>query len=315
MTRATPSNAVFAAIAGMTGMVLCFVACGSAESGPPVPIDDFAHLIAAAHCDNIGPCCVERGFPHDPDQCRAAAETEMRSDLERSRAKPNLTWDAAAARTCLDAYTAVVKECRDDDDLGDACRYIFAGTLQAGQTCTSSSECVRGTTCQGTADGSATQCATPPARTHGALGDACWATCSERANGSFSCVTATGQGTDEGTATCFINDGFYCDRTNHCAVMPTLGQPCSDAPGFPCAGDAYCNQGNCAARITGSCAANSSSCVLTSYCDAATKQCTPHKATGAACADTLECLGTDACTNGVCRRRSIASESKCSGNL
>jgi hypothetical protein len=315
VTRARRFHAVLAATAAMTGMTLGFIACGSSESGPPVSIDDFARLIAEAHCKNIGPCCQERGFAHDLDECLAGVDDELRSEIEKSRANPNLTWDGDAARECLDAYTAVVKECRDDDDLGDVCRYIFAGRLEVGQTCASSSECIRGSTCQRTVDGSASQCSLPAAPTRGALGDGCFATCTERTGGGSNCSVGSGPGTTPGTTSCFTNDGLYCDSTFRCARHPTVGEPCSAAPGIPCAGDAYCDLGTCTARrATGSCATTSAACALTTYCDVA-QQCVPRKSTGAACQSSEECLSSDQCVNGACLKRSIASASKCRGNL
>jgi hypothetical protein len=45
------------------------------------------------------------------------------------------------------------------------------------------------------------------------------------------------------------------------------------------------------------------------------QQCVPRKSTGAVCESSEECLSSDQCVNGACLKRSIASESKCRGNL
>ena len=308
MTRATLSHAILGA------MVLLGAACDSSDNGPPVPIDDFARALADAHCNNIGPCCEQAGFPHDPVQCHTAAEAEMRAEIERSRANPNLSYDGNAARGCVNAYTAMVQACQDEDQIGAACRYIFVGTLQPGQPCTSSSECAPGNTCALGGDGGATrQCTGTTTRERGKLGDGCRSTCTETGN-STSCSTSSGQGSNPGTATCFTNDGLFCDSTFHCAVQPALGQTCTN--NTPCAGEAFCDNGTCAAkRTTGPCGQSNNGCAATAYCDTATGQCTARKSTGATCATSSECSTTDRCTGGTCRKRSLASASACMGNL
>ena len=307
MKRFNPSSMV------MAGAVLVFVACGSSDAGPPVPIDDFPRLLAAAHCDNIGPCCGQAGYAYDHDQCQAAAEAGMRSNIDSVRANPNIKYDPNAARTCLNAYTAMVQACHDERDLGDACRYFFVGTLQAGEPCTSSAECVPGNSCQNVDGSSGMQC-TSTSSAHGKLGDGCWATCTENGTGGSTCSSGRAPGSNPGNFTCFTNDGLYCDGMFHCANQPALGQPC--VKGDPCAGDAFCDDtGLCAAkRTTGSCVSTSAACAASAYCASSTLQCTPRQATGSACTIGSECPITDRCANGTCKQRTIASAGACMGN-
>jgi hypothetical protein len=278
-----------------------------------VPIDDLARLLADALCNNIGPCCAEAGFPFDSAQCHATAETGLRSEIDRSRTA-NVTYNASAARTCLDAYTATIKACHDEREIGSACKNVFTGTLQPGQTCTSEAECAPGASCRPTGDGGASQCA-GSTLVRGKLGDGCNATCTDDGSGGGSCsASGSSTGGPVGQATCYTNDGLYCDDTHICATMPAQNQPCTT--NTICAGEAYCDNGLCAAKHTsGSCGQLNDGCASTAYCDTATQQCQLRKSTGAVCTISNECPTTDTCNNATCRTRTIASASACRGNL
>jgi len=302
-----------AACVAVVAVATLLGACDSSDSGPPVPKEDFPRLLADALCNNIGPCCEQAGYPHDKAVCHTAAETELRAEMERTR-PANVVYDANAARACLDAYTAVVTSCQPENALGDACRYIFAGTVSSGQPCASTEECTPGTSCQRPADAGALQCGTSPTQVHGTQGQSCRSTCTDGA-GSTTCSGSggPGQGTP-GTASCFTNDGLYCDSMYICAVMPALSQPCTATT--PCAGEAFCDSGVCAAkRTSGSCGQLNDGCAATAYCDTATRQCQLRKSTGAACTTSSECPTTDRCRLATCRTRTIATASSCLGNL
>ena len=297
--------------AAALGLVLALGACNSSEgSGPPVPIEDLARLLADALCSNIGPCCQEAGYAFDSGQCRSAAEAELRQSLD-VYAMLNVSYDAAAARACVDAYARTAQACVDTNEVNTSCGTIFAGTLPEGAVCAQSAECTS-RSCSTAPDGGGRQCTTGSSgsRVHGKLGETCGWTCTANGN-STSC---SGSGNTSGPG-CYTNDGLYCDTAHVCAAVPMLGQGCTS--GAPCAGEAFCEGGVCVAkRTSGSCATSSSACTSSAYCDSATRQCLPRKASGETCAvDRDECQTTDRCSNGTCRRRTIATEKLCAGNL
>jgi len=293
-----------------------FAACNSADEGSPVPIDDLARLMADATCNNIGPCCREAGFAHDPAQCHARAVMELQSEVDQSRMQPNRAYDAAAARACVDARASAVKACTEDRATETACSRVFVGTLQAGQTCSRGSECAPDLYCEPASDGSGMHCAINPLSVHGKLGDSCSATCTQSENGGTCSSSGTGPGGmgSTGRAACFTNEGLYCGITRTCATIPAIGQPCAMSS-VTCTDDAFCDNGICASRRTiGPCMQYDTSCAATAYCDTSTLQCRLRKSTGDACMTTTECPSRTIC-EGTCRARTIASAASCMGNL
>jgi hypothetical protein len=315
MTKAALSNAVVIAT------VLSFGACGSEsqEGGLPVPIDDLAGALADATCNNIGPCCQEAGIPHDRAECHAHAEAQFGGEIAEARSSPNVTYHADAARACVDAYTFVVKGCRDKNEVGAACKAIFVGTLQPGAACTMSSECVDGAGCEPGDDGVTMQCKASPFELRGKMGEACMATCSIQSD-SLSCFGAGGGpggtvdgGTGQALPSCYTNDGLYCNAMSTCTAAPAIGEACTSIAA--CAGDTFCDGGVCIAkRTTGSCGQRLDGCANSSHCDA-NFQCIPRQATGAACAKDFDCAATDDCKDGTCRRRTIARDTTCKGDF
>jgi hypothetical protein len=303
-------NAIIRSVVVVACGALFFGACSSSESGPPVPIDDLARLLADAICNNIAPCCHEAGLPHDPVQCHATAENQLGSEIDENRSA-NVIYDAQAARACVDAYTAMAKACYDDRQVEMACRGVFTGALQPGQPCTQSEECSPGASCQRAADGGASQCTGSPVP-RGKLGDRCRGTCTET-NGSRSCSGGFSGSTPAGPAECYTNDGLYCDDANTCAVQSVVTEACTTTTA--CAGEAFCDNGVCAAkRVSGSCGAVGDGCAATAYCDRTSGECQLRKATGEACTSSGECAITDRC-DGTCRKRTIASARSCMGDL
>ena len=140
--------------------------------------------------------------------CHTTAEAELRAEMERTR-PANVVYDANAARACLNAYTAVVTSCQPENALGDACRYIFAGTVSSGQPCASTEERTRARAVSAPTDAGALQCGTSPTQVHGTQGQSCRGTCT-MSRAHLVHRRRGGQGTP-GTASCFTNDGLYCD--------------------------------------------------------------------------------------------------------
>jgi hypothetical protein len=297
---------------GTGAMLSLFVACGSSESGLPIPVDDLARVMADAVCHNIGPCCQQGGFLHDPAQCHAAVLSQATSGIDELKARPNVAYDGAAARACVDVYTSVVKACSDGGEIEPICSQIFVGTLQSEQTCIDNADCAPGLECG--SPGGPRQCTPNFSKVHGKLGDECYMTCTIEDRIVSHCG-AGGQGApgNHSAVSCFTNEGLYCDSARVCSTTPAIGQPCTGV--IPCAPDAFCEADVCTAkRTSGSCGQTHNGCAATTYCDFNTFQCRPRKSTGAACTTNNECLATDVC-EGTCRTRTIASTEVCMGNL
>jgi len=295
--------------AATLGLLLALGACNSGDSGPPVPIGELPRLLADALCGNIGPCCQEAGFAFDAAQCRAAAEAELRQNVDEY-SMLQVSYDAAAARACVDAYARYAQACVDTSEVLSGCGLVFTGTLTDGAVCTQSAECIS-RSCPSVPDGGVRQCTTSSSgsRIHGKLGEACGWTCTT--NGSSTSCSGSGNTSGPG---CYTNEGLYCDAAHVCATVPMLGQACTS--GAACAGEAFCEGNVCVAkRTSGSCATSSTACASSAYCDSTTRQCLPRKASGETCTTHSECQSTDRCTTGTCRRRTIATENMCSGNL
>src|SRR5687768_5649749 len=106
-------------------------ACGGDEP-PSISVADFARAFASALCDNIGPCCEKAGFLHDFPDCHAKIENRMRPDIDRDRNNPDLIYDGAAARSCIDIYTAALRSCRSPGKTIESCSNVFVGRLEPG---------------------------------------------------------------------------------------------------------------------------------------------------------------------------------------
>jgi hypothetical protein len=297
--------------------VACFAACGSSDGGPPVPLEDLPRLIADAVCNNIGPCCAQGSFPYDAAQCHATMERSLQREFEVARIQPNRTYDAAAARACVDANAAIARACTEGpESLSAPCRRIFVGILSVGQACVGGGECVPGSTCHPTGDGTKRQC-TDWNAVRGKLGQSCFSTCTEvEDEDGANCSGAGGAGGGGGQGgsvpvRCFTNDGLYCDSVNGCATTPAIGEACS-TDAF-CAGEAFCDQGICAEKRTSGPCGLIDSCAATAYC-AADGQCQLRKATGETCTSDSACPKREVC-DGTCRLPTIASTELCSGRI
>jgi hypothetical protein len=298
---------VFSSCIALLATTVLFVACASHDDvGPPVPIDDLAHLLADTYCNNIGSCCEAAGFPHDAAKCMVQIEADLNREFARRRAS-HVDYDGVAARACVDVTAEAIETCRERADRDTICRRVFTGTLPVGQSCKEPDECVPGASCDfATTSGGSGLCVDGTFG-HGKLKEPCSFTCTIESDGiSGSCVPTSGTG----SALCFTNDGLYCDPTQGCLTVPTLGQACPASA--PCAGEAFCDVDVCVAkRTSGPCSELTKSCAGTAYCDSATRQYALRKSRGAACTLDDECAPTDSCNIGVCGPPTIATPTNC----
>jgi hypothetical protein len=290
-------------------LVLLFNACGSQDDpGPPLALADLPHAVANALCNNIGPCCAQAGFPHDPAQCEIESEKALEASVSAMRRK-EFAYDGFAARGCVEAYAIAGRTCGDASQVQRACRRVFTGALELGQPCADSNECTPGNYCQRTGGAANGECVSETL-SRGKLGDRCGESCIHYDEQEF--TSCNGLTTSVSTQ-CYSNDGLFCNDAHVCAPLPTVDQPCTGAP--VCAGDNFCDatRHTCVARRTsGSCGDANDACTADAFCNFGTHQCELRRAHGEACAGSFdECVSTDFCIQGTCRTRTIATPFSC----
>ena len=283
-------------------------ACSQDDGGPRLPIDDLPRAVADALCNNIGPCCAEAGFPHDAAQCVVESEKALAISISTMRRK-EFFYDGVAAQACVDAYVVAGRTCGDPRAVQRACRRVFTGALEEGQSCADTSECSPGHYCQRTSGASSGRCVNE-SLSRGRLGEACGETCTHYDEQQFTSCTGLSSNV---TTQCYTNDRLFCNDAHLCAPVPALGQPCTAAS--TCAGDTFCDTtvSTCAARRTsGSCGEFNDACAAEAFCSFGTHECDLRKPHGAACTRGVdECVTTDFCIQGTCRTRTIATPFSC----
>jgi hypothetical protein len=270
-SRRHPATAVLRF--GLGAAFALIAACSGTREASSISVDDFARAFANAFCDNIGPCCTRAGFSHDLPDCHAKVEARVRPGIDRDRNHPNLIYDGAAARSCIDIYTAALQSCRSAGKTIERCDAIFVGRLEPGQACANDAECSPGSSCRPTGNGAEVVCTLQKPSAHGKLGDTCIKTCTVPDGGWIDAI-------DPSPPACYTSDGLYCSGIQKCATNPAIDGPCTSI----CANDAFCDNGVCAAkRTSGSCNPFNGACADVAYCDSATQQCMLRKMTGQTC--------------------------------
>jgi hypothetical protein len=283
-------------------------ACGTDDPGARIAIDDLPHALAAALCNNIGPCCERAGFPHDAAKCVIEAEKGLEVGVTQNR-MAGISYDGVAARACVDAYVDAGRTCGDNSEINRQCRKVFTGTLGPGETCDDSQECAARGYCQRTAGAPTGKCV-DGTLLHGKIGDACGESCTHY---DLQEVTACSGLSASVPTQCYSNDGLYCNDAHVCAAVPTIDQPC--VASAKCGGNTFCDTtvNVCASkRTSGSCGDFNDACAAEATCNFGTRECELRKASGAACSGLYdECQTTDACIQGTCQTRTIASPLTC----
>lgn len=301
-------------LVGLAGAVVG--ACGgsttSSGSGP-IPRDQFASRYASAFCDNIGGCCRSSGYPYDPGACKTALAQGISQIFSSAR----IRYNAQLANQCLAEAAQEARACSFLVDFtGTACTNVFTGTQAVGQPCQSYLECApvaRSVECTagGAATGGQSGTDTCTAKPDGKPGDACDETCAISANGiSCSGLGLVSGGVSDPKATCYTNDGVYCDQNGVCKSLIAIGRACSDS--LDCVSGAYCNNGSCSVkRAVGSPCATDDACKGGAYCDMGSGKCANDKIEGATCSSDNECQSDD-CESGVCSNGAL-NEGTCTG--
>lgn len=256
----------------------------SSGFGQPVPIDDLAEEYARALCDSFGPCCAQVGLSYDAAACRELWEMFVQGAIVEPVQNGTATYDSAAAGQCLASVAEAAGQC-NLDAAGPECEDIVQGTVPEGGSCTTDLECQPPPA--GDADCDDGTCVPDP---RGTVGDTCKWTCEE----SGSATSCWGSGTVEIGASCYRNDGLYCDAdSNTCQPLLQSGEQGCGYDSDSCVTGAYCSEDTCnPVKGAGSDCSFSYECEATLYCSE--QVCAPKKAVGELCDD------YDACADGQC---------------
>jgi len=291
-------------------------------TGPgPIPLDRIRAFSVAANCDFLVRC----GFEPDVMTCRRVdgADDELLQLIADARIG-KVKYDAAAALVwigALSSRTCAIHGPAADENLADAWKPVFVGTIAEGGACYVDDECKNGLVCDRSActDGTeccAGKCVGAPAPI--AEGEACDI-------GSTPCVAGShcgpaGPGTSDHQCVVAADPGKPCtmfagckdnqlcdqDMTGMCYALATSGQSCD--PTHPVACAAYtelCSPKNVCASLPRDgepCNVDGPGCLSYAVCVEGT--CVRRPALGEAC-DMLPCLGDLDCDNGICSTRTL----------
>ncbi len=184
------------------------VACGGSSSDADsteevVPLDELPAAFAEAQCSVIARCIpIYSALVGSAEECSeqvTAQVTAARFDaLEQAVEDGRTTYDAAQARACADALSAVACDEIDMRSI-EACEATFEGTVARGGDCTLDEECEGDSIC--------------------VFSDACPGTCSGRLAAGENC-------TDDDRC----EDGLVCSEATAKCVLPAGGgDPCGGA--------------------------------------------------------------------------------------
>jgi hypothetical protein len=278
----------------------CCLALGSGCGGESddevagdLPEEQYASALASAFCDELEHCCIAEGNAYNRERCRQYVVERIGYNVPADR-RNRFSYDAEAAAQCVAAVREAARSCKAPDAM-EACARVFTGTVPAGESCASLSECAR------PAGGNAI-CDIPGGnvclvRARGRAGDPCAETCTETEGGGWGCGGMSRPG-EAMLAQCWTNDGLYCS-VGRCQPLLALGEVCDRDEG--CSPNGYC-EGVCKPLLSeGQACINFSSCEAPLYCHQQTWTCRRPKPPGAACdyVDSFECQ-PGFCHNGVC---------------
>ncbi len=258
-----------AAGAGATGGVAGVGGLGGSSSGGSAgyTLENVCQKTQPQGCEWAKDCCTTSGFGYDKSGC----EKRALGDCEKSVAEVKagkMSFDPTKVDACLAAYKKLLSQCTvgvNDlylalDEL-KACNYAFQGKVPTGSSCDRDADCA------------------PSADPNVFVGcDDAAKKCTSSKRLQLGANCAIGDGVAD-----FCAAGLYCDAT--WAAPPPFPGVCKTATpvGKKCNGFKPYNL-ECGAGF---------------YCNKSTSVCTPAKAGGASCSETLECQSY-ACESGKC---------------
>jgi len=230
--------------------------------------------------------------------------------LEADMAAGVIRYDAALARPCLEHVNSdAYQSCSYAEDEGwePACGHVLAGTLEDGETCSSSGQCLPGAWCDTSLCGPDAACCTGTCATPAAVGSACasgWL-CEDHAycDSGGICRPEVADGS-ECTGPWMCGSSSMCNSGESeqgvCVPLALVGEACDPAAQGCADWDTWCNPATerCerASDIGGPCSGYDG-CLLYAYCDGST--CWPLGSVGDACAG-APCLLYLECQDNLC---------------
>ncbi len=284
--------------------------CGSSKSdkggsAAPIPKEELLDRMVSVVCDNIGPCCAQNNFTHDPAGCATLLEGFYGQFLTPLLSADGVQYDAAAAGECLNSFKSVAASCTGEPD-SPACDRVFVGTYAEGASCQHDEQCKA-------PQGGSAYCSSDDkcvAEPRGKLGDGCSGTCSISGN-TTDCSGGSG-GASNGNATCYTNDGLHCGISGNCEPLVAAGQACTSG----CVDGHYCDA-TCKPKLGagGDCSSNWDACDAQTFCHD-NGQCAAKQPNGTDCEYSDVCQ-SDHCdysgATGKCAPDLFVSEAICSG--
>ncbi|MCX4242397.1 Dickkopf N-terminal cysteine-rich domain-containing protein [Paraliomyxa miuraensis] len=228
--------------------------CRDDRNGEP-QYDELVDAQIDALCDYFVAC----GLATSADLCVDAWGSFVRlpADLDAAIANGTVIYDASAAGTCLDAIRNATCEGFLDTFAEESCERVFQGTIDNGNACFISEQCVSQycqatectmACCQGT-------CIAPPPEA--AVGQDC-------------------------TGEAFCVDGAYCDyETGLCAAEKAAGETCPG--GYECRSGLSCISGVCDPGPGEGAACADFQCAAPFACDIDSMTCQRLRGEGEAC--------------------------------
>ena len=326
----------------LVGISLFSITSGSAGcSQDPTTASEFEAAVDPLECRHLAKCgdigkSEESSCPTD----RAADRAHFPSVLDRQKAiaAGTLAFDAAAARSCLDALHALMANdpCTPWDSpaavlAGPSCRGVYRGLVPIGGTCANDLECAggycdtrgRNSTCGGSCNPFIATGQPCPSGAGCLPDDAC----DQFQGGAVprTCQPAVRPGDPIGTAhrsaaggPCLTRlscvPGLLCTgpfqwngtaNVGHCAAPLDVGQPCDPSIQYSgCAGDLTCDTVSRTCLAAGRAESDCDyyhPCRAHLYCDFSQQRCVAQPAYGAPCSNQHgEPCDIGYCQGGIC---------------
>jgi hypothetical protein len=195
-----------------------------------------------SYCEAAQACCTAGSTPSAVSDCAAmyASHQEAIPGIKTGA----VTVDMAALDRCKAAYADGPDQCNLNAVVA-ACDGVYVGHQGVGEPCFGVYDCDRSTgamTCVFPGNASMDEplgtCQKTP---HAGLGEPCLSTCQTR---DSDCSTNLLGGTLDDLATCFEEDGLYCqylETGSICAAIPDVGQSCDGGSYGSCGSTAQCD--------------------------------------------------------------------------
>lgn len=309
------SRAARLAVAGSAlATVALLQACGDDTGTNPdegLAFEQFAETYRQAQCERAVKC----GVMPDVETCFGALAQDFAiSEAIAATAYGDLTYDPAAAATCIETLTSASCEGFQllTPDVLEACDQVFGNRRGEGEPCVAAIQCQGiGSICEGACGAGCCEGVCRGVSDAGQMGDICsdLAPCAEGlrclfadVSQMFECIPLAGA--NEPCVAYGCIQGYSCDTagSGRCFAQASTGSACNPALADACADlNEYCSadQQRCVPlpRPGEPCGVNPVAmnyCARMAYCDGTTCQALPG--VGEECAGESACLGQLQCS-------------------